>query len=123
MQYRIAGGEGDATQLPDSETLIEKQLKQKVIQLGIQKKIAVKENIFDYYDTLLRESKIDKDSYDLAVTVLSAPATQVSVERSFSALALVMEPHRICLKGDLIDDILVCALNKDLLDLVDFNMQ
>lgn len=57
----------------------------------------------------------------MVMVALSAPATQVSVERAFSALALVMEPRRLSLKGTSIDNILICALNRDLLQFVDFD--
>lgn len=105
-------------QVSIKEKVLQKQLEQKVRQLGSQKKISMKADIFEHYEHLLQSKAIDKDSYQLAMVVLSAPATQVSVERSFSALAIVMDPLRISMKGELIDDILVCALNKVLLDLV-----
>lgn len=110
-------------QVSIKEKVLQKQLEQKVRQLGSQKKISMKADIFEHYEHLLQSKAIDKDSYQLAMVVLSAPATQVSVERSFSALAIVMDPLRISMKGELIDDILVCALNKVLLDLLDFDMQ
>lgn len=56
------------------------------------------------------------------MVILSAPATQVSVERAFSALALVLNPLRTSLKGAAINDILLCALNDDVLSLLDFEM-
>lgn len=104
------------------DRIVKKALKDQIPKLGKQKKIPTKSNIFGYYEERLQRGEIDRECYGVAMVVLSAPATQVSVERAFSALAIVMEPLRTCLKGDVIDDILVCALNADLLELVNFDM-
>lgn len=100
--------------------LKQKQLKISIAKLGKQKKIPMSSNVLEHYEALYRKKEIDEDIYNLAMTVLSAPATQVSVERSFSALGIVMEPHRINLKGDNIDNILICALNRELLGFADY---
>lgn len=126
VQNRNKGSaEPEQVEQPRVSVRVEKEqqkfLKDKIRRLGHQKKIPIKSDIFKYYEELFSANLIDKECYELVMLVLSAPATQVSVERSFSALAIVMGPHRISLKGEIIDDILVCALNKDLLELVDFS--
>ena len=74
-------------------------------------------NIFHHYEELRRKNLTDQDLFDMAVV---APATQVSVERAFSALAPILQPHRLNLKASVVNDLLVCALNKHLFCLIDF---
>lgn len=91
-------------------------------KLGRQEKLSLQTtNIFQHYENLLRNREIDEDTFDMAVTVLAAPATQVSVERSFSALGIVLDQRRTKLKSKMIDDILVCRLNSELFSLVNFD--
>lgn len=75
------------------------------------------ENVFEYFEKIRNE---DDDIYELAITVLAAPATQVSVERAFSSLGILMHYKRCSLKEDTIDDILVCHLNQDILSFVNY---
>jgi hAT family C-terminal dimerisation region len=77
-------------------------------------------SIFEYLEEQYSENIITEDQLDMALVALSAPATQVSVERVFSALAILMQPRRSSLKGAKINDVLVCGLNRNLLELVDY---
>jgi hypothetical protein len=88
--------------------------------LGNQKKIPMKTNIFTYYEDLHTKQQISADLFELIMTILAAPATQVSVERAFSGLALLLQPHRLNMKDTTIDDVLVCGLNKELIHTVNF---
>lgn len=90
-----------------AENLSDATLIQQIRQLGRQEKIPMKANIFDYYNDLRRNNKIDEDLYQMAIVVLAAPATQVSVERAFSALGLILTQRRINLKGSKLNDILL----------------
>lgn len=54
--------------------------------LGQQDKIPMKTDIFAHYDNLRGKNLISEELYDMIMVALSAPATQVSVERAFSAL-------------------------------------
>lgn len=51
------------------------------------------------------------------MVVLATPSNQVSVERSFSALALVLTSHRAGLGQDALEDILIIKLNRDIFEL------
>ena len=95
-------------------------LLKKFRDLGSQEQISMASIIFHHYEELRRKYLIDQDLFDMAVVVLSAPATQVSVEGAFSALALILQPHRLNLKSSVVDDLLVGALNKHLFSLIDF---
>jgi hAT family C-terminal dimerisation region len=77
-------------------------------------------SIFEYLEKQFQDRTISEDLLDMALAALSAPSSQVSVERVFSALAILMQPRRYNLKGARIDDVMVCGLNRNLLDLVDF---
>lgn len=58
--------------------------------------------------------------YAIAITLLSIPCTQVSVERCFSGLALVLTKHRTQLHDETLRNILLIRLNSDLLQRVDY---
>lgn len=53
--------------------------------------------------------------YRVAIIVLSASATQVSVERGFSALKLMLSDHRMNLTAEAVENSLLLKLNPDLL--------
>ncbi|XP_058827056.1 uncharacterized protein LOC131687012 [Topomyia yanbarensis] len=54
----------------------------------------------------------------VAAVVMSMPATQSMVERAFSALALVLSPHRSTLGDDTLKNILLIKLNRDVYEQV-----
>lgn len=56
--------------------------------------------------------------YELAMVILAAPSTQVSVERAFSALALVLSDLRTGLSDDTLQNILMIKLNGDVFEKV-----
>lgn len=57
--------------------------------------------------------------FKLVSTILSIPCTQVSVERVFSALPIVLTKFRAQLKDETLNNILFIRLNSDLLKKVD----
>lgn len=105
----------------DDENMTDASLIQQIRQLGRQEKIPMKSNIFEHYNDLRRNNKIDEDLYQMAIVILAAPATQVSVERAFSALGIILTPRRMNLRGSKLNDILVCRLNQEIFSLVDFD--
>lgn len=50
--------------------------------------------------------------YELAAVVHACPATQVSVERLFSAMKFILHHLRVCLAGDVLEDILIIRANR-----------
>lgn len=54
--------------------------------------------------------------YELAMVILAAPSTQVSVERAFSALNLVFSDLRCGLSDEVLQNILLIKLNGDVFD-------
>lgn len=59
--------------------------------------------------------------YALAQVVLAASCTQVSVERAFSALGLILTERRERLSEENLERILFVKLNDELFDLVKLN--
>lgn len=54
--------------------------------------------------------------YEVATLLLSVPSNQVSVERSFSALGLVLTDKRTKMHDDTLENILIIKLNKQLFE-------
>lgn len=86
------------------------------IEQSIESFIAEKHNLTD--GTILDFWKSKKVSYpalyELAMVILSVTPTQVIVERSFSVLSYVFNCLRNRLSEDMLEDILMIALNVDL---------
>lgn len=93
---------------------------EEIRKLGSQDKIPMSSNILKYYAELHRNNKINEDLFELAMVVLSAPANQISVERSFSALSSIHQQRRRNMTGANIDDVLICKVNQELLTFVPF---
>lgn len=95
----------------------EKILIDKIIRICNQERHPFDTNPFIYYEEFREKDPI---ICELAMTVFAAPATQVSVERSFSALKLLITHTRTSLKPCNINNILTISLNRDLLNRVNF---
>lgn len=69
--------------------------------------------------TFWEENKFTKpELYKLANIIFAIPPTQSSVERSFSALALILTPLRTQLSDKVLSEILLIRLNKAIYSLV-----
>lgn len=86
-------------------------------RLRLNTKGSEPETILDYW---LRMKSSKPDLYKLASVLLGIPCTQVSVERAFSALALVLTKQRTLLGEDTLADILLIRLNQELFKNIDF---
>ncbi|PVU86214.1 hypothetical protein BB559_006600 [Furculomyces boomerangus] len=73
--------------------------------LEIEKLILSKEMEF-------KKKSISKDFHELAKVILVVPATQVSVEKKFSAIKLILSDKRTNLSKKNLENILICRLNK-----------
>lgn len=72
---------------------------------------SLKQSIWDIWEK--RKNK-DVELYRLATTVFTIPPTQTTVERAFSALALILTSHRTRLNDDTLQNILLIRLNQDI---------
>lgn len=84
------------------------------IKSKLTKFIGVKEpissSVFEYWQ---RQMHIQPDLYKLATIVHSVPPTQCTVERSFSAMALLLSPLRTNLLDLILENMLIVRLNRD----------
>ena len=88
-------------------------LKLKLINLAnFKTRLPSSTNIIMYWET---QKYNDPELYELATVALSAPVTQVSVERCFSAVKLLLEQHRLRMSPDLLNDLMILRCNKDLI--------
>lgn len=79
-----------------------------LVKLCNRVKLPFDSNVLQYF----KNNKEDRIITDLAQITLGIPATQVSVERAFSALALLLTPHRTRLTKDHLNNMLLIKLNK-----------
>ena len=110
------------------ENLMEKALREKEDELAATKSTSLIEKQIEHsLDSFEHVERIDKDAdilawwesaklsrpllYQLAVVVLAMPATQVSVERSFSSLKFVLSPYRSSIRASVLEDILLVRAN------------
>ncbi|XP_065315604.1 uncharacterized protein LOC135930930 [Gordionus sp. m RMFG-2023] len=92
-------------------------MKTKINALIYGQKLPSDQNILQYWQSKKFQ---DPELYALSRVVLAAPCSQVSVERSFSALGLVLTPLRTRLEKSILNDILLIKLNKSVLNNVIF---
>ncbi|KAL1400241.1 hypothetical protein pipiens_007595 [Culex pipiens pipiens] len=65
----------------------------------------------------------NKQLYELACVVLGAPISQVSVERCFSYIKLLLENHRLRMSNERLNDLMIIRCNRDLLPAAILKMQ
>lgn len=75
------------------------------------------DNIFEYWQEKKSE---DNALYVLSQTVLAVPSSQVSVERAFSALGLVLTQKRTHISETNLNNVLIVKLNNELFEKVSF---
>ena len=91
----------------------QKTLIDQIAEIEFYPNISPSESIFEFWRMRKNSKKL---LYSIATTILSFPATQVSVERSFSDLNFVFQPKRANLSSDILNDILFIRLNTKFLD-------
>ena len=69
---------------------------------------------YDVWQHWVNRRTTHPELYAVATMVMSVPPTQASVERAFSALALVLSPHRSTMGEDTLENILLVKLNEEL---------
>lgn len=92
-------------------------LLEKIIKISLQPRQIFIIDPFEYYEQFRNKDPL---LFELATTVLAAPATQVSVERAFSALKILITPQRTNLKKKTIEDVLLVSLNREMISCVNF---
>lgn len=96
-----------------STRLTERNIKQKLENLCYNDRVTFDTNVLDYWKGIYNK---DPDLGRLAEVALAVPATQVSVERAFSALSTILTKMRSKLSKETINNILIVKLNDDILN-------
>lgn len=73
---------------------------------------------FDVWQFWLQRKQTHPELYAVAMVLLATPSNQVSVERAFSALSLVLSDHRTALGDNTLADILLIKLNREVYDII-----
>ncbi|EDS28041.1 predicted protein [Culex quinquefasciatus] len=82
--------------------------------LNYPKRLASGTDILKFWEA---QKEADPEMYELAMIALSVPVTQVSVERCFSAVKLLLEQHRLQMSAERLDDLMILRCNRDLIPL------
>ncbi|GBP01583.1 hypothetical protein EVAR_68583_1 [Eumeta japonica] len=82
-------------------------IKQKLTDLGNKKRVPFETDVLKYWKNI----NFDEDISSIVKVVLAVPATQVSVERAFSALSLILTKWRSKLSSSTINNLLLTKLN------------
>lgn len=101
-----------------SVTIPDQVLMAKIEKISNQNRQEFSTDPFTYYKQF---SESDPLLYELAIVVFAAPCTQVSVERAFNALRILISPSRTNLKKKTLENILLVNLNREMLCRIDFD--
>ncbi|XP_062703027.1 uncharacterized protein LOC115256375 [Aedes albopictus] len=74
------------------------------------------DHTFDVFKHWVKRRESHPELFEVAMVVVATPSNQISVERSFSALALILTSHRVGLGQDALEDILIIKLNRDIFE-------
>jgi hAT family C-terminal dimerisation region len=88
-------------------------VKRKISNLSNQAQLPLSGNVLLHWEIRRYDDPI---LYQLSQVILAVPPTQVSVERAFSALGLILTSRRNRLADNTINNLLVCKLNPDVFD-------
>jgi hAT family C-terminal dimerisation region len=91
----------------------DEDIQQKKFNISNQPPINLSENVLHNWE---KRRYDEPNLFKISQVILAVPPTQVSVERAFSALGLVLTARRNRLGDKTIDDLLVCKLNSDVFD-------
>ena len=70
----------------------------------------------DVWNHWLQKKATHKDLFAVAAVIYAVPSTQVSVERAFSALVLILSDHRTALSEQTLEDLLITKLNQAVIE-------
>lgn len=93
-------------------TSTEKNMKQTLSNLCYGERVPFETNILEYWQQMYHR---DPELGNLIQVALAVPSTQVSMERAFSALSVILSSNNSNLSQQTIDDLLLIKLNSYLL--------
>lgn len=107
----------EMVEVTSSRTATDRSIRQKLTQLANGKMASLETNVLQYW-----RNNNNNDMKKLAQIALAVPATQVSVERAFSALSLILTKLRSKLSNKTINNILITKLNYSVLDNIELDI-
>ncbi|KAE8744605.1 hypothetical protein FOCC_FOCC008734 [Frankliniella occidentalis] len=102
-----AGGTGGQVEVPSGRAKVRAMIE----EYDLTKPLPLKSDVLKFWES---KKLIWPELYEVAMIVLAIPATQVSVERLFSALRSILRPQRFALSSTNVDDIVFLHANADL---------
>ena len=102
------------SQIDNNIQSMEKRLK----QLPSRTRLPANESVIEYFENLKR---MESHLYSMSQIVLAVPCTQVTAERAFSALGLILTERRIRLSETNLANILFVKLNSELFNNVEID--
>lgn len=107
----------EMVEVTSSRTTTDRSIRQKLTVLANVKMASLETNVLQYW-----RNNNNNDMKKLAQIALAVPATQVSVERAFSALSLILTKLRSKLSNKTINNILITKLNYTVLDNIELDI-
>ncbi|KAL7016310.1 hypothetical protein ACKWTF_003946 [Chironomus riparius] len=105
----------DEDQLPTgSKRSNEAAVLEKIMKCCIQHRVSASVDDFDIFKFLKFKFTYDRLMLDTCLAVAATPSNQSSVERSFSALRILLSDLRSNLLPKSVEDIMLCHLNSSL---------
>nr|XP_029711416.1 uncharacterized protein LOC115256668 [Aedes albopictus] len=98
---------------PTASTSMASSFQQQLHHLNIENR---QPHHYDVWNHWIARKHSHPELFEVSMAVLSGPSSQVSVERSFSALALVLSDLRTGLSDEALENILMIKLNKDIFE-------
>lgn len=110
QSIEIENNNNDENSLDDEDGQIDLITKYREIELYKPKRISPDEHIFPYWET---ERYKRPHLYNLAMIIHGVPGTQISVERAFSALKLILSDLRYNLSSENLAKLIIVKLNHE----------
>jgi hypothetical protein len=98
-----------------SSMTIDDELRRKIGEISVQQRRTLETNVLEYWASVEKE---DSDFYRAIAVILGAPATQVTVERAFNMLSLILTARRTRISNNNLGNILIVKLNPEVVKIV-----
>lgn len=105
-----------ALSYPDETTIGLGEFSNKLREMCNRRRLNADVNVLEYFKYIQYS---DKDLYTVVNTVLAVPSTQVTVERAFSMLRIILSDKRCNISEDHLEKTLIINLNRDIFDRID----
>lgn len=105
----------------DENLLTDDLILDKIRKISLQPRVSASNKAFNIFRYISETYKDDPVMVETLISISAVPSNQVTVERVFSGLKIVLSDSRPNLSANLINDILICRFNASLLTRIDFD--